>query len=127
MEILIFILIGIIGGILGGMGMGGGTLLIPLLSALTDIDQKTAQLINLLAFIPMAVAALIIHFKNNLVEKKALPKIILPALLTSALGAYLITLTNNKNLRLYFGIFLIALGSLYFIKFVVGKIRARRE
>ena len=31
MSVLLLILIGIAGGIIGGMGMGGGTLLIPLM------------------------------------------------------------------------------------------------
>ena len=32
MEIVLLIVFGLIGGLLGGMGMGGGTLLIPLLT-----------------------------------------------------------------------------------------------
>ena len=45
MEVL-FIVFGIIGGLLGGMGMGGGTLLIPLLTLGLDVPQQTAQLLN---------------------------------------------------------------------------------
>ena len=50
------IVFGFISGILGGMGMGGGTLLIPLLNFL-DIEQQTIQAINLISFLPMACVA----------------------------------------------------------------------
>ena len=69
MEVL-FIVFGIIGGLLGGMGMGGGTLLIPLLTLGLDVPQQTAQLLNLLTFIPMSAFALIVHAKNGYVAKK---------------------------------------------------------
>ena len=65
------IVFGFISGILGGMGMGGGTLLIPLLNFL-DIEQQTIQAINLISFLPMACVALGLHFKNKLV-KPAIP------------------------------------------------------
>ena len=66
-EIVKFILIGLGSGVLGGMGMGGGTALIPLLTIFTSVHQKTAQAINLISFIPMAVVALFLHVKNGLV------------------------------------------------------------
>ena len=61
--------IGFFAGIIGGMGMGGGTLLIPILTIFLSFEQKNAQAINLLVFIPMAIVALIIHFKNLKVNR----------------------------------------------------------
>ena len=52
MNWVYLILSGIISGIIGGMGMGGGTLLIPILSICLGFEQKQAQGINLLVFIP---------------------------------------------------------------------------
>ena len=52
MQIFLFVLFGFLAGIIGGMGMGGGTLLVPLLSFL-DMEQKTIQATNLISFIPM--------------------------------------------------------------------------
>lgn len=69
MEVL-FIVFGIIGGLLGGMGMGGGTLLIPLLTLGLDVPQQTAQLLNLLTFIPMSAFALIVHAKKRIRRKE---------------------------------------------------------
>ena len=56
-------------GVLGGLGMGGGTILIPLLTIFFDVEQQQAQAINLVAFIPMAIVSLIIHIKNKRVRK----------------------------------------------------------
>ena len=50
MQIFLLILAGIVGGIIGGMGMGGGTLLIPILTIFLDVEQKNAQAINLVAY-----------------------------------------------------------------------------
>ena len=36
---IIYVIIGIIGGVLGGMGMGGGTLLVPLLGLVKILQQ----------------------------------------------------------------------------------------
>ena len=73
MKVFLYILAGVLGGVLAGMGMGGGTLTIPLLVLLFDVDQTVAQVINLVAFLPTGLVALMIHFKNKLVDvKKAL-------------------------------------------------------
>ena len=65
MQIFLLILAGIVGGIIGGMGMGGGTLLIPILTIFLDVPQKNAQAINLVAFIPMAIIVTIINIKRK--------------------------------------------------------------
>lgn len=112
MQIVLLIIFGIIGGILGGMGMGGGTLLIPLLTLILNIQQQVAQGINLLAFLPMSIIALIIHSKNKLVKYKIGLPIIIAGVLSSIGGAFLATKINSGSLSIYFGIFLIILGIL---------------
>ena len=104
------VLFGVLGGILGGMGMGGGTLLIPLLTIGLNILQQSAQAINLLAFLPMSIIALIIHSKNKLVKFKVAIPIVISGVISSILGAYLATKLDSKNLSVWFGIFLIIVG-----------------
>ena len=86
MSVLLLILIGIAGGIIGGMGMGGGTLLIPLMTLLAGVEQHTAQAINLAAFIPMSAVALAVHLKNKLIDFKYLLWVALPAVAASAVA-----------------------------------------
>lgn len=110
MEIFLYILFGILGGIIGGMGMGGGTLLIPLLTIFLSVPQKLAQSINLLAFLPMAIVALIIHFKNKMVETKGIIWIIIPGIMASVSFAFLASLLDNEVLKTLFGAYLILIA-----------------
>ncbi len=109
MHIFLLILFGFLAGVVGGMGMGGGTILVPLMSFL-DIPQKTVQAINLISFLPMCVVALSFHFKNHLVKCRNIGWIVVPATLTATVGAYFAGRTQNKILRICFGVFLIAVG-----------------
>ena len=68
MNFIFYIVAGAVSGIIAGMGMGGGTVLIPLLTMLTSLSQHKAQGVNLISFIPMAIVVLIIHVKNKLIN-----------------------------------------------------------
>lgn len=111
MSILAYIICGILGGILGGMGMGGGTLLIPLLTIFLNMPQKAAQGINLIAFIPMAIVAIIIHLKNKLISFNNLLWIIVPGVVFSVSFSFLANKIDNSILKLLFGSFLILIAS----------------
>ena len=112
MEVLWLILFGVVGGVLGGMGMGGGTLLIPLLTIGLHLAQQNSQAINLLAFLPMSVVALIIHFKNHLVKWEIAIPIAIAGVVSSIFGAMLANNINSVELSVWFGIFLIVVGIL---------------
>ena len=58
---MIEILIGMISGIVSGTGMGGGTILIFLLTFMMGIEQHVAQATNLIFFIPTSI----IDFANS--------------------------------------------------------------
>ena len=55
-------------GLLGSMGFGGGSVLIIYLTLFAGTNQLTAQGVNLLFFIPCALASVIINIKNKLVK-----------------------------------------------------------
>lgn len=111
-----FLLVGIMGGIIGGMGMGGGTFLIPLLTAVCGIEQTTAQAVNLIAFIPMSIISVIIHAKNGLIKPKYLLSISLPAIIFSIPASIIALQINSDLLKNAFGIFLIILGIKQFLQ-----------
>lgn len=112
--VILYIIFGIIGGLLGGMGMGGGTLLIPLLTIGLSVPQQTAQFINLVAFIPMSALALIVHIRNGYVVKKRIFYVIVPALVFAVAGSFIATVVSAAILKKAFGGFLILLGAAYF-------------
>ncbi len=108
--IFVYILVGAIGGIIGGMGMGGGTLLIPLLTIFCGVEQHIAQSINLIAFVPMSVAAIIIHFKNKLIKGEYFWWMAVPAFVLGVAASLLIRNVESEVLSKCFGFFLTALG-----------------
>ena len=83
MNWLWYILSGLCAGVAAGMGMGGGTLLIPVLTLALGLPQHAAQGVNVLAFLPAAVAALVIHAKAGRLHLRAC----LPIIFAGALGA----------------------------------------
>lgn len=67
MMLLNFV-IGVATGIISGFGIGGGSLLVLYLTAVTGMSQYAAGGINLLYFIGCAPAALIGHIKHKLIQ-----------------------------------------------------------
>ncbi len=116
MEYFLYILFGALGGLIGGMGMGGGTILIPLLTLFLNVPQLQAQTINLISFIPMAIVSLIIHIKNKLVDFKALFKVLPFALGFSVLSSFFALQTDSNILRTIFGVFMLVIGIVFMIK-----------
>lgn len=115
MQFVWFVFAGIMGGFLGGMGMGGGTILIPLLGIFYNVSQHTAQAVNLISFIPMAVVALIIHIKNKLVDFKSILYIIIPGLIFCVFGFFIAKNLQGDILRRFFGGFLTLLSILQLV------------
>jgi len=100
-------LTGLVSGLLAGMGMGGGTLLIPLLTTIFGFNQKMAQGINLFAFCVMAIFVLVIHIKNKLINIKVAINFSIFAIIFCILGALLANLIKSSTLRVFFGCLLI--------------------
>ena len=114
MEFFWYIVAGVLAGILGGMGMGGGTLLIPLLSIFYAVSQHVAQAVNLISFIPMAVVALIIHIKKKMVNFDKILFFIIPGVATCIAGCFLAKAMSGDLLKRFFGGFLLALSVFQF-------------
>ena len=112
MRFLLWFSAGVFGGVLGGMGMGGGTVLIPLLTLFCGVPQHMAQSVNLFTFLPMSLLSLRVHAKNGLLDTKGAVWMMVPATLLSALGALFVQGVAPGALRAGFGVFLCLL-SLY--------------
>lgn len=97
-------------GMLGSMGFGGGGILILYLTLVLNMEQVTAQGINLIFFIPCAITGLIIHIKHNLIDFKKVVPYILLAIPGVILGLYLTNIISNEWLSKIFGALLLVLG-----------------
>jgi uncharacterized membrane protein YfcA len=88
-------LLGFIAGTVSGMGMGGGTILIPSLVLFAGIEQKTAQGINLLYFLPSAVSALVLHIRNKQVKTKSILFLVIGGLIGASIGSIIAVRIEN--------------------------------
>ena len=103
-------LAGLLCGIISGFGIGGGSILMVWMTAVAALDQRTAQSINLLYFLPTSVGALIFHLKNKMICWQAVIPAALCGCLTAALTAWLSSSMDVGILRKLFGGFLILVG-----------------
>lgn len=111
------ILIGLVSGIVSGTGMGGGTILIFLLSFLMGIEQHIAQATNLIFFIPTSIVAIIVNLKNKNIDLKSAILISIFGIFGAIIGANISIHTDVKILKKCFGAFLalITINEIYSI------------
>lgn len=100
------ILIGAFSGIFSGIGMGGGTILIFLLTFFVGLEQHISQATNLLYFIPTAISAIIVNFKDKNIDTKLAFWVSIGGVIGAIIGAIISINTNVEMLRKLFGIFL---------------------
>jgi uncharacterized membrane protein YfcA len=110
MEYLIGGTVAFFCGILSALGVGGGGLFMIYLISFAAIEQRPAQLINLLVFIPTALCAVWIHRKHGYIHKKTGCYSALFGLIGVAIGLSLGTVLEPVLLRKLFGLFLAAIG-----------------
>lgn len=121
---MVEVLIGIISGIVTGGGMGGGTILILLLTLFTGMEQHIAQASNIVFFIPTALAAIWMNIKN----KKVNFKLGLITIVSGMLGAVIRSNFSKSNrfwvfkkIFWYFSFFYCIKRNLFFGKGVYFK------
>ena len=107
---LLPLLAGAAAGVLSGFGVGGGTLLLVYMTAFAGVEQRLAQGINLLYFLPAGLMALPAHVKNGYIEKPALLPAAAAGLACAALAAWTAASMDVAVLKKCFGAFLIAVG-----------------
>lgn len=107
---MLTLIIGFASGIISGMGIGGGTLLIPALIFIVGTKQQIAQSINLIVFIPSAIAALCVHIKKHNIEKGLLLKLAVTGCTGAVIGSLLAVNLDSNLLKRFFGIFLFIMG-----------------
>ena len=111
------ILISIASGIVSGTGMGGGTILIFLLTFVMGIEQRVAQATNLIFFVPTSIVAIIVNLKNKNIDTKLAVVISIFGIIGAIIGAMIALKIDVQILKKIFGIFLmiIAINEIYSI------------
>lgn len=110
--ILVSSLIALLVAVLSGMGVGGGGLLIVVLTLFTDTPQLLAQGINLLFFLFSAGASLLIHLRRRTIHYQAVALMAGAGIVGAYLGSRTAPLVQEGLLRWGFGCLLIIGGIL---------------
>lgn len=97
-------------GILSAWGIGGGTLLLLVLTLGFGVEQETAQGVNLLYFLPTAAAGLWFHRRRGLLEGALVRQAVPWGLVTAAAGAWAATVVDTGLLRRALGVLLLWAG-----------------
>ena len=104
------ILIGAVSGIFSGIGMGGGTVLIVLLTIFVGLEQHIAQATNLIYFIPTAISAIIVSYREKNIDIKLARTMSIYGIIGAIIGATISINTDVQKLRRVYGIFLIIIA-----------------
>ena len=96
--------------VISAWGVGGGTLLLLVMTLFLGVEQREAQGINLLFFLPSALSALLCHRKNGCLDSATLKTAIPAAVPAALLGAWAASAVDVQLLRRPFGIYLLHSG-----------------
>lgn len=96
--------------VISAWGVGGGTLLLLVMTLFLGVDQRTAQGVNLLFFLPTAASALICHARGGYLDKPTLKAAVPAAVIAALIGAWISNSLNVEALRKPFGVYLLLSG-----------------
>lgn len=108
-QIVVYIGIGLLAGLMSGLfGVGGGTLIVPMLVLLLAFDQRLASGTSLAAVVPTAIVGIVSYASND--EVAWIPAVILAAgaVIGAQVGTWLLHRLSLGFLRWMFIAFLIA-------------------
>lgn len=106
----------VLSAVISAMGLGGGGVLILYLTLVRDTPQLEAQGVNLLFFIPCAIAAIFVYAKRKVLQPKIIVPMILGGLIGVAIGSFLLYKINTKYISVLFACFLITVGGYTILK-----------
>ena len=114
-KVIILLTTGAFTGFLSGlMGVGGGTIMIPIMVILAGLTQHVAQGTSLLVMVPAGAIGAFSHWKMGNVEKGILWGLIPGIICGTYLGGNIANIIPNDTLRLVFAAMLIFVGVRYF-------------
>ena len=120
------IFIGAIAGVFSGIGMGGGTILIFLLNTFVGLEQHIAQATNLIYFVPTAISAIIVNYRDKNIDTKLAGIISICGIIGAVIGAIISVNLDVEKLRKFFGIFLVIIA-IHEIYTLINEYKLRKK
>lgn len=97
------------------LGAGGGMLTVPLYKRM-GMEQKESQINTVATILPITIISALIYLINGSVELSDSYIYLIPGLIGSAVGTFVIKKTSNKTLTIIFALFMIWAGLRLFFK-----------
>ena len=120
------IFIGSISGVFSGIGMGGGTILIFLLNTFVGLEQHIAQATNLIYFVPTAISAIIVNYRDKNIDTKLAWIISICGIIGAVIGAIISVNLDVEKLRKFFGMFLLIIA-IHEIYTLINEYKLRKK
>lgn len=102
---------GLLTGVVSGCGIGGGTLLMLVLTEIAHMDPPHAAVVNLLYFIGCALPAVRAHRQNGLIREDIVLKSLPAGLIAAVAGTGIAACISTGWLRRLFGVLLLIIGA----------------
>jgi uncharacterized membrane protein YfcA len=100
--------IGLITGLINGLfGSGGGTVLVPCLVFLMDVEDHKAHATAIAIILPLSILSSIIYYRYNVVDIALTGKVAVGSVLGGIVGSMLLNKLSVNVLRKFFGIVMI--------------------
>ncbi len=114
MEIILLIIIGFIAGFLGALlGIGGGSIIVPILVIFLHYPMHTAVAIGLITIIATSISAAHVNILKGLVNLELSYTLEIATVLASITGGFISNSINDSILKIIFGILLIITAIIY--------------
>ena len=106
--------------------MGGGTVLILLLSLIMGVEQHIAQATNLIFFVPTSISSIIINLKNKNVDLNTAIMVSIFGIVGAIIGVNISQNINSIYLKKIFALFILFIAIYELYKFFKGYKREEK-
>ena len=121
MTILVLVTGVAVGAFSALFGVGGSVLMVPFMTLALDYGQHVSEGTALLAVVPTAIAGVVAHRRRGYVDFRGAALLAAGGVLGAVAGARLAIEVSGDDLKLGFGLFLVAVG----LQMVVHGLRRR--
>lgn len=101
----------VVGWLAGMLGVGGGVILVPILTLLFAIPQIEAQGVSLFMIVPTSIVGAWTHLRRGTIERRVVLPIALASVVAAVLAATVANLLPAALLRQLFGLLLLFIGA----------------
>lgn len=100
-----------VGWLAGMLGVGGGVILVPILTLLFGIPQLEAQGVSLFMIVPTSIVGAWTHLRQGAVEKRLVAPIAIASVIAAIAAATIANQLPGPLLRRLFGLLLVVIGA----------------